>query len=280
MKKQFAFVATLSSVATLAATGSAQAADTVSCSFEAQLAYSEGVTLQSTDSSFSSNAGTLNCAGRVGNRTVIGVGSIGLKGSAGSAPAPAGGDRCALGAGNGSVEMSMPYLLSFFNPDSSADLHGPIEYRHGGPGWEALGTVSGPGGDSRVTIAALERASEGDCVTSPKTGSTLSGRIVIGGDGDAGQAPEATPCENQMQGSRERDRLRGTTASDMLSGFGSGDRLSALSGEDCLFGGPGDDRLSGGPGNDLIAVAVGLIAYLALALAFHPVVIGVPVVGV
>ena len=36
----------------------------------------------------------------------------------------------------------------------------------------------------------------------------------------------------------------------------------------------------GGPGNDLIAVAVGLIAYLALAFAFHPVVIGVPVVGV
>jgi uncharacterized membrane protein len=35
----------------------------------------------------------------------------------------------------------------------------------------------------------------------------------------------------------------------------------------------------GGPGNDLIAVAVGIIAYLALAFAFHPVVIGVPVVG-
>jgi uncharacterized membrane protein len=36
----------------------------------------------------------------------------------------------------------------------------------------------------------------------------------------------------------------------------------------------------GGPGNDAIAVAVGLVAYLALAFAFHPVVIGVPVVGV
>jgi uncharacterized membrane protein len=36
----------------------------------------------------------------------------------------------------------------------------------------------------------------------------------------------------------------------------------------------------GGPGNDLIAVSVGLVAYLALAFAFHPVVIGVPVVGV
>ncbi len=32
--------------------------------------------------------------------------------------------------------------------------------------------------------------------------------------------------------------------------------------------------------NDLIAVAVGVVAYLALAFAFHPVVIGVPVVGV
>jgi uncharacterized membrane protein len=36
----------------------------------------------------------------------------------------------------------------------------------------------------------------------------------------------------------------------------------------------------GGIGNDLIAIAVGVIAYLALAFAFHPVVIGVPVVGV
>ncbi|HTE97043.1 MAG TPA: NnrU family protein [Bradyrhizobium sp.] len=35
----------------------------------------------------------------------------------------------------------------------------------------------------------------------------------------------------------------------------------------------------GGPSNDLIAVAVGLVAYLALGFAFHPVVIGVPVFG-
>jgi uncharacterized membrane protein len=35
----------------------------------------------------------------------------------------------------------------------------------------------------------------------------------------------------------------------------------------------------GGWGNDMIAVAVGIVAYLALAFAFHPVVIGVPIVG-
>jgi len=35
----------------------------------------------------------------------------------------------------------------------------------------------------------------------------------------------------------------------------------------------------GGPSNDLIAVAVGLVAYLALGFAFHPVVVGVPVFG-
>jgi uncharacterized membrane protein len=35
----------------------------------------------------------------------------------------------------------------------------------------------------------------------------------------------------------------------------------------------------GGWGNDMIAVAVGIVAYLALAFAFHPVVIGVPVIG-
>ena len=36
----------------------------------------------------------------------------------------------------------------------------------------------------------------------------------------------------------------------------------------------------GGLGNDLIAVAIGIVVYLALAFAFHPVVIGVPVFGV
>ncbi len=36
----------------------------------------------------------------------------------------------------------------------------------------------------------------------------------------------------------------------------------------------------GGFGNDLIAVAVGIVAYLALGFVFHPVVIGVPVFGV
>jgi uncharacterized membrane protein len=35
----------------------------------------------------------------------------------------------------------------------------------------------------------------------------------------------------------------------------------------------------GGVSNDLIAVVVGMVAYLALAYAFHPVVIGVPVMG-
>jgi uncharacterized membrane protein len=36
----------------------------------------------------------------------------------------------------------------------------------------------------------------------------------------------------------------------------------------------------GGIANDLIAVAVGFVVFLALAFAFHPVVIGVPVFGV
>ncbi len=36
----------------------------------------------------------------------------------------------------------------------------------------------------------------------------------------------------------------------------------------------------GGVSNDVIAVVIGIVAYLALAFAFHPLVIGVPVVGV
>jgi uncharacterized membrane protein len=36
----------------------------------------------------------------------------------------------------------------------------------------------------------------------------------------------------------------------------------------------------GGLSNDLIAVAVGVVVYVALAFTFHPLVIGVPVIGV
>jgi uncharacterized membrane protein len=36
----------------------------------------------------------------------------------------------------------------------------------------------------------------------------------------------------------------------------------------------------GGLGNDAIAVVVGIVAYLALGFAFHPIVIGIPVFGV
>ena len=35
----------------------------------------------------------------------------------------------------------------------------------------------------------------------------------------------------------------------------------------------------GGVGNDVIAVVVGIVVYLALAFAFHPVVLGIPVIG-
>jgi uncharacterized membrane protein len=34
----------------------------------------------------------------------------------------------------------------------------------------------------------------------------------------------------------------------------------------------------GGIGNDVLAVVIGVVAYVALAFAFHPVVIGVPVI--
>lgn len=35
----------------------------------------------------------------------------------------------------------------------------------------------------------------------------------------------------------------------------------------------------GGVGNDVIAVVVGIVVYLALGFAFHPVVLGIPVIG-
>lgn len=53
------------------------------------------------------------------------------------------------------------------------------------------------------------------------------------------------------------------------------DRISLKSRSDA--GGP--PIPVGGVGNDVLAVVIGIIAYVALAFAFHPVVIGVPVIG-
>ena len=53
------------------------------------------------------------------------------------------------------------------------------------------------------------------------------------------------------------------------------DRISAARRTDA--GGP--PIPVGGATNDLIAVLIGIVAYLALAFAFHPVVIGIPVMG-
>lgn len=54
------------------------------------------------------------------------------------------------------------------------------------------------------------------------------------------------------------------------------DRISLKSRDD-----PGAPKIPvGGARNDALAVGVGTIAYLALAFVFHPVAIGVPVVGV
>lgn len=60
-----------------------------------------------------------------------------------------------------------------------------------------------------------------------------------------------------------------------ILGWAVYDRISLKSRADA--GGP--PIPIGGGGNDVLALGVGTIAYLALALVFHPVVIGVPVIG-
>jgi uncharacterized membrane protein len=61
-----------------------------------------------------------------------------------------------------------------------------------------------------------------------------------------------------------------------LLGWAVYDRISLKTRSD-----PGAPQIPvGGAGNDALAVGAGTLAYLALAFVFHPVAIGVPVVGV
>lgn len=250
---RIAITAVSATAAVLVIPASAPASDSMACSFETRLSFDHGITATSDDAGFSSNVGELNCAGRAGGRTVIGVGTIRITGDAASAAAPNGGESCAVGAGYGTIDLEVPYLITSFAPESSAaQLAGNIEYKHAGPAWEALGSVSGPGGQSGVAIAATEQAHSGGCVTAPKRLSTLSGELLVGGEGAAQPSPAAGPCAKQVRGSAKNDRLAGSRADEMLSGFGGNDRVSARAGADCLFGGTGSDRLRGGPGRDAI----------------------------
>lgn len=254
MKKRFAVLSAAAAVAALGAqAGPAQAADEVVCGFEAELSYEGGVNAYNREVRFSSRSGTANCAGRVGGATVIGTGPVRLEGSGGSKWSLDGTQGCAVGSGRGSIELGVQKFMPLFDTDPSESLSGAFAYRHGGPAWEATGTVQGPGSTSALAIAALEHSGDGDCIREPVRSSTLSGRIVVGGDAESAEAATSPlPCANHVAGTRKRDRLAGTAGSDMVSGFGGDDRISGDAGEDCLFGGRGDDRLSGGPGPDSI----------------------------
>ena len=124
------------------------------------------------------------------------------------------------------------------------------------------------------------------------TGTSGSDFIDARGGDDSVSAGDG---QDTIHGRSGEDSLNGRVGSDTLFGEGRKDVLDGRGGVNLYFGASGPDRLiadtlsgdggaggeeiHGGPGNDLIAVAVGLVAYLALAFAFHPVVIGVPVVG-
>ena len=250
--KTIGTAAALALVAVAGTAPAARASDTVTCSFEATVSYGEGLTAENGDASFRSRSGTANCAGKVGDRTVIGSGPMSLAGSAGSAPPPSGGESCELGAGYGRIALRAPYPFPFMDAETGTDLAGKFEYRRAGAAWEATGSVIGDGGTSNLAIAAVQSAVEGDCMNSPMTLASLSGRLVIGGEAGVPPSRATTACANEVRGSAGRDRLSGTASADLVSGFGERDRLAGQSGADCLFGGTGNDRISGGPGTDAI----------------------------
>lgn len=233
----------------LALSAPAQAADTLSCDFETDLSYSNGGT------DFTSESGTVNCVGEANGGLTAGVGRLQLTGSSGEAPPPAGGERCLLGAGFGTIELSIPDLFAIFDPDPYTTLTGAFQYQHAAPVWEAHGSVSDGGTRSTgVAIAGIEDAS---CGASGKTASTLSGQLIVGGEVAGDDSPASGPCANHISGSSKSDRLTGTSADDMLSGFGGADRISAKSGADCIFGGSGTDVLRGGRGRDVLHCGAG-----------------------
>ncbi len=238
-----AIVFGLGVLAALAATTPAKASDTLSCGFEAELSYANG------GSGFSSQPGTLNCVGEVDRHTTIGVGTLRLAGTAAQAPTPAGGASCLLGSGFGTIEMTVPHLLTFFDPDPNLRLDGRFDYRHAGSAWEAHGTVDGANGSSGLVMIGLEQDAECE---GGSWHSTLSGRILVGGDAAGETARAKGPCANSVPGGPGNDRLSGTRADDLLSGFGGNDRVSGKAGPDCLFGGSGDDVLRAGRGRDAI----------------------------
>ncbi|MBE9061876.1 hypothetical protein [cf. Phormidesmis sp. LEGE 11477] len=72
------------------------------------------------------------------------------------------------------------------------------------------------------------------------------------GDYDDLRGIEVLKLVNELNGTRDDDRLIGSSKNDIINGFGGDDRLVGKAGDDTLNGGGGRDNLRGAGGDDVL----------------------------
>jgi hemolysin type calcium-binding protein len=241
-----------------AGAGSAGADSSVACSFSVPLHYTPGLAATQAAGDFHSSNGEADCVGQVRDE-IVGIGTVTMTGGWAAHQLD-----CAGGTGDGLLQLRFPKLLGWFSRESQR-LDGRFAFRRTTQDWTAQGTADDSDGRRwNLSLSGVERATSGDCLSSPMTESTLAGQLLVAGGGavvtdpsaqqtSGDEAPPAPPrCAKRHVGTNRRDRLTGTSDGDFLSGLAGNDSIAGEAGDDCLFGDSGADSVSGGPGDDAI----------------------------
>ncbi|MFL5884505.1 MAG: hypothetical protein ACJ77M_05495 [Thermoleophilaceae bacterium] len=142
-------------------------------------------------------------------------------------------------AADGSVQyMGVDFVQHCENAGPA--LHGSFDFRVGFVPPDNPWLTAGSGG-------AQAQAAPGTA-SSPSSAAGPQARVVR-----AAFCPGRTfSPQNDVVGSRHRDKLSGSPAPDLILAGPGNDRVLARGGNDCVDGGSGNDHLSGGSGKDIL----------------------------
>jgi hypothetical protein len=182
-RKRRLLAAAVAAGATAFAAAPAQAANVATCDFSIHVklighgptvAEVIGGTTQSRKTAFESDrVGRADCVGKVNDHTISGPGQATMSGEFLASP------LCVHGVGRGSIQISAPRLLSFFQPSHEA-LEGKFDLDLSPASWRQLGTIADEAGET-ASFTALSRFSPDRGSGCAVQSGTLTGRIVIGG---------------------------------------------------------------------------------------------------
>ena len=122
---------------------------------------------------FESDSGSANCTGKINGHTIQGAGAARMVGAYQASP------LCLTGVGTGSIEMTVPRLLTMFGQQYET-IRGDFGLDLSGVDWRQLGTLVDESDTSSAFSALAQFSPDSGSLCTTRAG-TLSGRLVLGG---------------------------------------------------------------------------------------------------